>query len=249
MNGKLFVLTTFFSATVGTASAQVSFFDIDGGQQPDFDAAIAANGYLAQSQTRWEDLDNWGGERIDGPLNFDTDLRGGDDPIDIGPGDIPFDIEIATTLGGNNEFFAGDQTTVPGVPSNFLASVVSGDSLEIRDVADIRAMEISLLAPPAFGSSGTVTLEVFDDGGTLVGSIDNAGAPVGTGRWGIVADPGTTIGLIRVIDSDGNAGAEGTSRIATYAVPAPGVLATIGIGIAGAGSRRRSGGDAGARAR
>jgi len=239
MSRKAIVAAGALAASVGIAEGQVAFFDLDGGQQGAFDAALGANGYIAQSRTQWEDLDDWGGERIDGPLNVDTDLTGGGDPVDIGPGDIPFDLEIGTTLGGEDELFAGDQNTVPGVPSNFLASVVPNDSLEIRDVADIRAMEVSVLAPPAFGSSGAVTLDVFDDDGELIASLDGADAPVSTRRWGIVADPGVTIGLVRITDGNGNAGAEGTTGIATYTVPGPGTIPAVGIALALAARRRR----------
>ena len=216
-----------------SAQAAVIFYDLDGGGQAQFDADLATNGYVMQSQTNWGALPDWGIQGMDGPV--DTNTNNGI----FSPGDIPFDLMFASNLtpygtgGLNNEPTNGLVAVGPSsgyVPSNGLAANYFVDSFDVFDVGGgIVAMELYTFS--IVGGS-TVDLTAYDDNGALLGSYGGVAAPH---RYGVLVTGADTLGVVNVYDA--GSGAEGVMAVTTYAVPAPGALALLGL--AGLARRRR----------
>jgi hypothetical protein len=121
-----------------SAQAAIMFYDLDGGGQAQFDADLAAYGYVMQSQTNWGILADFGITGMDGPV--DTNTNNGI----FAPGDIPYDLMFASNLtpwgtgGLNNEPLNGLVGVGPsagfGNPSNALLANYFVDSFDIFDV-------------------------------------------------------------------------------------------------------------------
>jgi hypothetical protein len=219
-----------------SAQAAVMFYDLDGGGQAQFDADLAAYGYVMQSQTNWGVLADFGITGMDGPV--DTNTNNGI----FAPGDIPYDLMFASNLtpwgtgGLNNEPVNGLVGVGPGAgfgnPSNALLANYFVDSFDIFDVGgNVVAMEINALT---LLGSNAVDLTLYDDNGANIGASGGSAAPTGR-RYGVLVTGADTIGVLNVYDAGG--GAEGVMAVTTYAVPAPGALALLGL--AGLARRRR----------
>jgi hypothetical protein len=220
-----------------SAQAGVFFYDLDGGEQAQWDADLAAYGYTMRSQTNWGALPDWGIAGIDGPVDNHTNNGY------FSPGDIPFDLAFDSnyTAGGtggpNGRGVGGNGLAVFGPSSgwsvsNLLIANYFVDSFDIFDVGgNVVAME--LWACTIMGGT-TVDINVWDDNANLIGSgVSNAPSPGGW-RVGVLVTDADSIGIINLTDPAG--GAEGVMAVTTY-IPAPGALALLGL--AGLVRRRR----------
>ena len=220
----------------GAAQGAVYFYDLDGGDQAAFDAAVA--GLMYHGSTTFDAAPDWGIAGMDAPVDTNTN-NGFITPGMIQAGLViqnninPWGFPDANNGGGINTLVAVGASGGFGNPSNSLLANYFVDAFDIiDDYAGVVAIEIDALT---LLGSDVVDLSLYDDGGNQTNQWMGLSAPAAGHRYGIVVDGGDSIGRLNVYDSFG--GAEGVMNITTWQVPAPGALALLGL--AGLAGRRR----------
>ncbi len=192
--------------TYSAVQGSIMFFDLDGGDQAAWDAALAGGGHFLIGGTNWASLPDFGIAEFDGPVNTSTNNG------TFAPGDIPADVAFDSNLnpngvggpagrgpGGNGLVGIGPSSAFTP-PSNALLSNNDTDSFDIFSLDPSHtAMEIKPVHEELLGGGMTVDITVYDNNDNLVGQLLGADVDGGLGRrWGLLAVGGATIGRVNI---------------------------------------------------
>jgi hypothetical protein len=215
--------------TYGGVQGSIMFFDLDGGDQAAWDAALTGGGHFLIGGTDWAALADFGLTEFDGPVDAATDNG------TFSPGDIPDDLAFDSNLNPNG--VGGPAGRGPGgmglvgigPGSAFSPSantLMSNNDTDTFDVFSLdpghTAMELTPIHEQLLGGGMSVDITVFDNNGNMVGQLLGADVDGEVGRrWGILAVDGATIGRVNVDAGGGFLEFGGVRAVSTYNDVAP----------------------------